>query len=118
MYGILLGNFHLYSSSKAQNSGYAQLADESVLKICGYTVNQSDNLSTDQRHYILSNMMDRKIIAKYQILEYLQFFINNSKRRHSMRIANLRWREDLEWVREYRINEQRHFIVDEVKTHR
>lgn len=118
IYGALLGNFSVRKYHGYSESGYNGLAEESILRICGYTVNQADGLTSHQRQLILANMMDRNIISKYRIIEYLQFFINNSRYRYNMRLANKKWSDDLQWVREYRVDKQRHFVIDSIKKYR
>lgn len=113
MYGALLGNISLqYVKNEKDYKGYA---NESILHIYGYTVNQKDSLSSEQRRKILGCLMDKDIIGKYRIIEYLQFFINSSKYRYNMRLANQKWTDDLNWVRSYNIDKQRKYIVSSLK---
>lgn len=111
LYGAILGNILIRQTIEYSGYRYDRLADESILHMCGYTVNQTDNLSNEQRRRILGNLMDREIISKYRIIEYLQFFINSSKYRYNMRLANQKWSDDLKWVRSYNIDKQRKYIV-------
>lgn len=119
LYGVLLGNFLIRQTTKydesIESNGYDSLADESILHIYGYSVNQIDGLSTWERRRILGNLMDREIVSKYRIIEYLQFFINNSKYRKNLKLANQKWTDDLEWVRAYNINKQRKYIITTLK---
>lgn len=61
-------------------------------------------LSESERRHILKYLMDKGIVAKYRIIEYLQFFINNALCRPNMSTARTRWESDLNWVRAYQIN--------------
>ena len=115
IYGVLLGNYFIQENFNSASGNYKNLSAESVLRICGYTVNQRDNLTVKQRHLILSNLMDKEIITKSRIMKYLQFFINSSRHRDNMKIANQKWQEDLIWVREYNINTQRHFLIHSIQ---
>ncbi len=115
IYGILLGNYLIQENFNSVSENYEKLSTESVLRICGYTVNQEDNLTAVQRHLILGNLMDKEIISKPRIIRYLQFFINNSKYRDNMKIANKKWQEDLIWVREYKIDTQKHFFISSIE---
>lgn len=115
IYGVLLGNISITQYISGGSSGYDSLANESVLRLSGYTVNQADALTPNQRRLILSNLMDRGIISKYRIIEYLQFFINNSKYRTNMKVANRKWSDDLEWVRQYNIDKQRQYIISAIR---
>ena len=116
LHGTLLGNF-LFKNSNGRTiaSSYAELAEESVLRICGYTVSQSENLKPYERRMILGNIMDRKILRKDEILGYLDFFINNSRNRSNMRVAVKKWSDDQEWVRNYNIDFQRTFFIGDIK---
>ena len=118
IYGALLGNFSVKETLGCYGTGYDNLAEESILKICGYTVNQNDNLCNEHRQLILGNLMDRNVISKYRIIEYLQFFINNSRYRSNMRLPNQKWDADLQWVRSYKINRQRHFIIGGIQKYK
>lgn len=114
VYGVLLGNIAIRQRFNS-DWGYNGMLDESILHICGYTVNQKDGLSCEERRLILGSLMDRGVIGKYRIMEYLQFFINNSKYRHNMHLANEKWSADLKWVRDYQIDQQRKYIIDSIK---
>jgi dsRNA-specific ribonuclease len=118
VYGALLGNFYIREAFGYSGTGYDNLAEESILKICGYTVNQNDNLSASHRQLILSNLMDRNVLSKYRVIEYLQFFINSSRYRNNMYLANMKWEADLQWVRSYNINRQRHFIIEGIQKYK
>lgn len=100
LYGVILGNFVMLEQS-VNGYGYDNMASESILRICGYTVNQNDNLSVTERRCILKYLIDKGIISKHRVIEYLQFFINNSRYRANMWTARARWESDLNWVRAY-----------------
>lgn len=115
-YGALLGNISIQQTLGRGGVGrYENYADESTMRICGYTVNQTVNLSSEQRRKILEMLMEYDIVKKHRIMEYLQFFINTSQYRHNMKSAIEKWTEDLEWVRDYNINKQRKQKVTNIK---
>lgn len=119
IYGVLLGNYLIQDNFNSASGNYENLSTESVLRVCGYTVNQRDNLTAKQRRLILSNLMDKEIFTKSRLMRYLRFFINSSRYRDNMKIAHQKWQEDLIWVRNYRINEQRHVLIGSIqKFHR
>lgn len=109
IYGVLLGNIKVTNGSFVQSE--AELADESILHMCGYSVNQTDNLSSAERHSILQYLIDSKVSNKPEIIEYLNFFIRRNGKRQNMEEAVRRWNEDLRWVREYQLDRQRHFEI-------
>ena len=109
LYGVLLGNFKITNGSFANFE--ANLAEESILHICGYSVNQTDNLSASVRQNILQYLIDSKVSNKVEVIDYLNFFIKRNGKKQNMTEAVRRWNEDLKWVREYQINSQRHFEI-------
>lgn len=114
LYGALLGNVRLenyYAENQSNIGPYGNLACESVLKLFGYSVSQSEDLSDYERHLILSNLMNRKIIEKTHILEYLHFFINTSVGRRNMSLAREKWEDDMDWVRDYEIDTQKKYLI-------
>ena len=113
LYGVLLGNIKVTNGSFM---GYeADLAEESILHMCGYSVNQTDNLSATVRQGILQYLIDSKVSSKPEIIDYLNFFIKRNGKRQNMEEAVRRWNEDLKWVREYQINRQRHFEISNIQ---
>ena len=113
IYGVLLGNIKVTNGSFIQSE--TDLADESILHICGYSVNQTDNLSSTERQSILQYLIDSKVSNKPEIIEYLNFFIHRNGKRQNMEEAVRRWNEDLRWVRDYQINRQRHFEITNIQ---
>jgi len=113
MYGVLLGNIKLTNGSFSQSA--VELAEESILHMCGYSVNQTDNLSPAVRQGILQYLIDSKVSNKPEIIDYLNFFIRRNGKKQNMGEAVRRWNEDLKWVREYQINRQRHFEITNIQ---
>ncbi len=114
IYGVLLGNFRFEDESVLGNGGYENWDKESILHLCGYTVSQAAGLSSEDRKVILKNLIDKEIISKYRIMDYLQFFLNRSKYQYNLRIASQKWLDDLNWVREYKIDEQDSTVISQI----
>ena len=80
------------------------LAQESVLMQFGYTVSQTEGLSEERRHKILSVLVDNHILTKSEIISYLDFFINQRKSdKYALAIA--KWTIDRDYIRNYKIGE-------------
>ena len=116
IYGGLLGNIKITNGSYV--SFEADLAQESILSICGYSVNQTENLSPAIRQGILQYLIDSKVSNKPEIIDYLNFFIKRNGKKANMEEAVRRWNEDLKWVREYQMNRQRQFEISNVRKNR
>lgn len=113
IYGILMGNIRITNGSFAPFNG--DLAQESPLYICGYSVNQTDNLSATMRQQILQYLIDSRIMSKPEIISYLNGFIRRNGKRANMEEAVCRWRADIAWVRNYRIDRQRYFEIANIQ---
>ncbi len=79
-----------------------RLAQESILMQYGYSVSQSEDLSSTTRRKILSLLVDNDILTKSDIISYLDFFINQRKYQHKFEKAIEKWEDDREYIAEYK----------------
>lgn len=68
----------------------------------GYSVSQSEDLSSTTRRKILSLLVDNDILTKSDIISYLDFFINQRKYQHKFEKAIEKWEDDREYIAEYK----------------
>ena len=80
------------------------LAKESILMQFGYSVSQAEGLSEARRHKILSVLVDNHILTKSEIINYLDFFINQRKNDKFV-MAVAKWAIDRDYIRNYKIGE-------------
>ena len=115
-YGIMLGNFSFkyMNFDKNQDKKY-RLAKESILHFCGYNVNKQKDLTENERHLILMNIMDHGIMKKPEIMEYLHFYINNIGNRSNMELAVSKWEDDLYFVNNYKLDRQSRYKIDKIR---
>lgn len=111
--GPLIGHLS-FDSIKGNKNGMMDLAEESPLHMCGYSVNQQKKFTDDERHIILANIMNYNIMKKQEIIDYLHFYINNLGRRANMKIAVSKWIKDLDFVNKYKINKQKKVNIHRV----
>ena len=103
---------------------YDNLAQESVLKQFGYSVNQADDIPPIQRKNILAAIVDYGILTKSEIVSYLEYFIRSrrtQKRRDDSlkyRTAIDKWREDIDWINSYRIGTFKEVVIKRILTNR
>ena len=114
-FGILLGNISFDEKIFPSGSGFSGLAEKSVLRLCGYTVNQQDDLTENQRHRILGIIMDYGILNKEEIISHLKLFIKSRKNNPVMRNAVQKWEDDWDWVSDYKIDRQKKYRITDVK---
>ena len=115
VYGPVLGNFEFSSFRSGSGHSFDDFADRSILNLCGYSVSQADGYTADERQLILANILDRGIVSKPRLINYLEFFIRVNRNAANKRTAVKKWSDDLNWVRNYRINAQRKFRVSSIK---
>ena len=87
-----------YRDSKDMN-----LKAESLLMQYGYNVSQKEELPASIRQRILSQLVDHNIMTKNDILNYLNFFIAQNRRKKDLTIAIQKWTTDREFINGYRI---------------
>ena len=74
-YGVLLIRMrHIDTAYSDEFIG--KFADESPLKMCGYTVNSTNGYTTAYRQSILKGIMDNDVMSKDDIINYLNSFIS------------------------------------------
>lgn len=71
---------------------------ESPLYLCGYNVSQQNALKDEDRHRILSFVIDVGILTLKDVESYITTFINLRKNRATMDIAISKWKKDLGWL--------------------
>lgn len=88
----------------------AFLADTSPLFLYGYNVREGE-ISLQERRNILARLMDYKLMEKIKIHNYLCSFINRNETNPGMENAVEKWKEDLSFVDEYHMVDQRRVWV-------
>lgn len=83
------------------------LSEMSVLRLYGYTVNENDGLTEGERHELLKNLMDSKLMSKTDILNHIEWLINTHEKSAQYMTACDKWKADLQFVNTYKIDSQR-----------
>ena len=78
------------------------LAQESILKEYGYTVSQKENLSEEERHTIIEEVIDNGDMTKSQVINLLESMINLRQYQDKYKIAISKWKKDIEFVKKYK----------------
>ena len=103
----MLGRFVcLEDGSQLGLGGYGELAPESLLHMNGYNVNQTVDLSTEERRKILTYVIESRIMNKADIRNHLSFLIKQNQSRPNMSVAVSRWQADMVWVNDYHAGQQ------------
>ncbi|MCC8098911.1 MAG: hypothetical protein LIO78_02450 [Clostridiales bacterium] len=112
-FGVLIRNLRMISSETF--NGELTLAQESPLRLCGYTVSQAEGLTESERHYILAKMIHDNIMPKTEVIRYLEHFINMNGAKEGNELALSKWENDLKFVHNYRIDTQPEVYITKVE---
>ena len=113
-----MGNFKFSKNGSFSENFGGTLEEESVLHLCGYNVNQTDDMSEGQRHIILEYLIKNHVMNKPEIIRYLDFFISRNGKKRNMEVAVSRWEDDVNWVRNYNMCGQRQANIRGMKKYR
>lgn len=89
--------------------------NRSLLYLCGYNVNASIGLQASERQKILKQIMDKGVLEKHEVINYLNYFITTNGNIQNHELARAKWKEDLAYVRDYNLQEQNEVEIYEVK---
>lgn len=74
---------------------------ESILKKNGYNVQAATNLPDNRRQDILADIVDRKILSKYEISSYLNMFAAQKRNMQNYERAVSKWDADRAFIEAY-----------------
>lgn len=114
LYGILLGDLRMYSQTAFNGDGMF-LADQSPLKLYGYSVNSKDGLSDRERKYVISQAIDMRLMEKKQVVHYLEYFIKMNGKKKGNEVALSKWQDDLEFALTYNMDLQNRYYISDIK---
>lgn len=115
IYGYLIGNIQFDERSKSGKRDIGTLAEESTLMLCGYNVNARNNLKESERHHIISKLLDKGIMTKAEVINYLRYFISFIGKKPGNAQAVGKWQNDLRFTLQYKINKQLSVYFTKVK---
>ena len=84
----------------------------SPLRMWGYSVNDNDGLSDQQRRRILECIVDSKAMTKDRVLSYLDLFRKISSGRREN--ANQKWKSDRDYIARYRLGSNKQVYFEEL----
>ena len=104
-YGGLLFEYKFTGELINKGSRFLNMAADSILSRCGYSVQAG--VSKEYRQAVLCYILESQKATKSQIVELITNFITLREYNPVFADACARWREDLLFVNQYRIREQR-----------
>jgi len=100
---------YLGNDFQDENSHYIYYRKHSELWLYGYNV-QEGNLSVEERQNLLMYLINKNLLSKSAIISSITRNIKEFEFRERYRNAVLKWKEDLAFIQNYKIDEQRHVI--------
>ncbi len=88
--------------------------DTSPLSLMGYNVDNKTNTPDEVRHAFLSMVIDRGILPKDIIQNYLEQFLRVNSQRDNMIFAKEKWKSDLAFILQYNAENQPHVFIGEI----
>lgn len=113
-YGLLVAHF-VFETDDGSCSPYRELAEQSLLKLCGYSVSASDGFSAEERTGLLAAIIDNGVMSKSDVLNYLHWFVQYNGNKPGNEIAVEKWKSDISFVRDYHIGDQAHCYISDIK---
>lgn len=88
--------------------------DGSILKYYGYNVQTQKNISEQQRHIILSSVIEADIMTREQVVDLLNINIKRKSTRPDCQLAIQKWKEDINFVNTYKTEELPKVVFDKI----
>lgn len=98
--------FRLVPGEYDGDMDYGNLRQYSELNLYGYTVAKTSGMTSGARQRLLQQLMDNGLMSKHQIVNHLEWLIHRQSGRITMEDACDCWREDLQFVNNYKIQNQ------------
>ena len=91
---VLEKDLHTYLSTKRMDSG--ELAQESIMKRCGYSVSSMTGLDDQERSELLGQIIKQGILSQKEVESFLNWLIHLNSTNPLQTEAVAKWRKDLE----------------------
>ena len=96
------------------SDAYFDLNPQSVLSKMGYNVQATTNLSTGERQEILRRVIDEGALSVNEILNLLEMHIHLHDGKEKYGNAEIKWKDDAEFVKKYGTNSGRKKNITEL----
>lgn len=108
----LIDKDEYYQNGNLNSFNYSS---ESLLMINGYNVKANNGLTEAQRHAILKNIIENRILTPHRIVSYLDMFIAQKTHMPQYKEAVDKWKKDRNYVLNYKNAEKRTVKIESIK---
>lgn len=99
-----------FNGASYSGLSFDELRTESILHAYGYSVSESDGLTEKERRELLTEIVDLELLTIPYIVNLLDFF-SRTHTSDKYYLARGKWRRDMEYIADYKINTERFLIV-------
>lgn len=103
-----------YINNQESSNNFNIEKDCSVLKYYGYNVQTKKSISKQQRHIILSSLIESGIMSRRQVIDHIKVLIQRGSKIPSWREATQKWKDDIEFVNTYKIEDLPKVVFDKI----
>lgn len=93
---------------------HEQENDVSILKLYGYNVQTKKNISDQQRHIILSSIIEAGIMTRRQVIDLIETNMKRKSTRPDCELAVQKWQDDINFVNTYKTEELPKVVLDKI----
>lgn len=104
-----------YAELTTPDYTFGALKTRSKLNLLGYTVSVSSGKSIEERHSLLKYIMDSQIMQKVEVINHIEWLIKTRQESIYQQNAVAAWKNDLEYISQYQVEEQRRIWVSAFK---
>lgn len=87
---------------------------QSVLNAMGYSVGMELNLPVEERQQILGAALQNKTVEIHDLISFLNWLIQTRKTQSKYEVAISKWQEDLQFVKEFELEEREKVNIKEI----
>ncbi|MFB0918461.1 MAG: hypothetical protein QMB63_05265 [Clostridiaceae bacterium] len=114
IYGDMVLKIEKFEANYGGIWDFEDRSDKSIFREYGYYVGKNSKLSKVERQNLLTRLLDLGLISKPELINHLNMLINTNGRQEKNKDANNRWNEDLNFIREYKIDDQDQKMIHEI----
>ncbi len=101
--------YEQFASEGFYDGDFDKWRDKGPLKLWGYSVDASSNLSEEQRHAVLEDIIDCEAMTKDAVLSYLDFFVRLNSGRG---LFVEKWKDDRRYIADYKLGSARRVVFE------
>lgn len=113
-YGTILGNIHMTKNGEYTDDSF-ELADESPLRLCGYSVSQKAGLNQAERQTIIESCIRSGAMTKNAVIHLLNWFVDVNGAKKGNELAMRKWADDLDFVLALDTPRQAHYRITKIE---